>query len=244
MFGFDEGKAVASACCSGRRCACVDGREFPPPAGSGGRAAATAQSPSSDRRERLADVGRHSTSAGPGARPGHPGRAVRAWSAGRPCRSRSRASWASRRRRSRAMHAADRRRDDRVSLTFGTNRELAEIGRAPVIGGDAPPRLMWTAAGGKWSSRRRARGVVDTRRRDARPIRSGGRRGRMFGAAGRPCQAALGKGGTTRTSCRSGRSSATGTTPAESRSMAMARSVVRPRPRSRREICPLDRRPN
>lgn len=256
MVGLDGGKTAAPARCGGRKGACVVDRRSPPPAGSGGRSAAMARSPLSDRRGRLADVCGHAMSAGPGAGPGHPGRSFRAWSAQGLGRSRSRASWASRRlrrwvirarwpaRRATSAHARARAATDadNASLTFGTNRELSRFGRARWSGGGAPPRIMRRDQVRKVSSRRPGWGEGSTRRRDAQPARSGGWRGRELGS-GEASSHAPAAGWMTRTSWRSGRKSETVTEPPERRSILIAKSVVSPSPDSRRLTWPLDRKP-
>mgnify|MGYP003666282923 FL=1 len=188
LVGLDEGKAIASARRGGRRDARVPGRFSSPPAKSDGQAAATTRSPLSDRRGRLADVGGHSMSAGPGQRPAFTGDLVRAWSAEGLQRSRSSATWLSSRRRSDVSRAAAVGRNGRILSTFGTNRELPDVGLTRTAKGALRPPVTCLHLVQETTSRRRGRGRW-TRRRDAQPVRSGGRRGGCGEGDARPSQA-------------------------------------------------------
>lgn len=186
MVGCDEGKPHASARAGGETVRVRTWARSSAPGGSGAQDAAAARSPG-ERRARLADVVRHGVSAGRGLRPVDPkGGAKRQKAApfdrGRniPCRrrSRSRHSWASSRRRSAVSWAqiAALRIKRRISLTFGTNRELSEIGLAEEVRARSRPALTAARLQRKTSSRRREGSRQRPRRRDARPVRSGGRR--------------------------------------------------------------------
>lgn len=189
MVGCDEGKPVATDRRGGGRCRCVPGRDVPPPAGARGQGAAAAQSPAGDRRGRLADVGRHSMSAGAGQRriekaepsgrgldhraPRNAGARVRTSPAERLLRSRSRAAWASSRRRRDVSQA----KAPRAVAGAETNRELSGSGLTARVGAGLRPPLMTVRPLPGAHARRRPGGVASERRRDARPVRSGGRRG-------------------------------------------------------------------
>lgn len=183
MVGCDEGKATASARAGGRRRGCVPGRCVSPPAKTDGQAAADAQSLVSDRRGRLADVGGHCDLAVAADRqPALAGDRVRASSAEGLHRTRSRATWPSSWRRMAVRRAIVDRAGGRISLTFGTNRELSGDGLSRCEQGAVRPALTAGCPARRSSSRRQQEGQ-QTRRRDARPIRSGGRRG--LGSGGR-----------------------------------------------------------
>lgn len=179
MVGCDEGKASAFDRRGGGKSGGVPARGAPPPAGSDEQVAARPQSPTGGGRGRLADVGRHSTSAGPEGAAAHAVAGVRTWSARPSPRSRSSATWASSWRRREVRRAQARRRDGRVSLTFGTNRELSELGHPAMSEGALRPRLMRVLSARRSPSRRQRWGATNyTRRRDAQPCRSSRRRGR------------------------------------------------------------------
>lgn len=203
MFGFDEGKASARDRRGGGQSGGVPARGSPPPAGSNELAAARPLSPRNGVCGRLADVGRHSTSAGPEGAAAHAVAVIRAWSAQGLQRMRSSATCASnwRRRcvmrarwpalRSNSAYATWYGASRRISLTFGTNREPSGDGLTLVEQGASRPALMAGCPGRRSTSRRHGRGRTSTRRRDARPIRSGGRRGQDTGLAGASCRRLL-----------------------------------------------------
>lgn len=176
--GCDEGKASApDRRAGGGMSGGVPARGSTPPAGNDERAAASPRAPQGGRG-RLADVGGHSTSAGPDGAAAHAGAGVRAWTAQTAARSRSRAIRAS----------SERRRATSAPLPAPGVADMAtSTGTGQSPGGDRPavttgvarPGVMRRGSGKEGSSRRRHWGAVDdARRRDARPARSGGRRGR------------------------------------------------------------------
>lgn len=187
MVGCDEGKAAASAPsgCGGR-----SDREAPPPAGMSGQVTEAARSSSSGRRRRLADVGRHSMSAGAAWAPRIAGARDRTSPAEAVHRSRDRAAWPSSRRRSDVNRSRPARDARGAALTNGTNREHPKAGATAKGQGAMRPAVTAAAPGRGVTSRRQREGQTTTRRRDARPVRSGGRRGRILGAGARPSQAA------------------------------------------------------
>lgn len=190
MVGCDESKATASARSGAVGRGRVPGCEAPPPAGTSGQETGAPRSPESGRRCRFADVGRHSTSAGPESAVGHPAAKVRACSAEGLQRSRSRATLASSWRRRAVSRAATADLVRRPPLRTGTNRELSESGVSDAGEGAARPPVIALRPAGGVTSRRQRKGQTTTRRRDARPVRSGGRRGQILGAKARPSQAA------------------------------------------------------
>lgn len=182
MVGCDEGKASAFDRRGGGKSGGVPARGAPPPAGSDEQAAARPQSPTGGGRGRLADVGRHSTSAGPEGAAAHAVAGVRTCSARPRPRSRSRATWASSWRRREVRRAQKRRLVGNASLTFGTNRELSDVGHPAMSEGALRPRLMRVLSARRSPSRRQRWGATNyARRRDAQPCRSSRRRGQDTG---------------------------------------------------------------
>jgi len=190
MVGCDEGKAIASARCGGRRDGHVPSREGPPPAGQGDPVAARPRPPLSGRHARLADVDGHVMIAGAGSATGQSVGPVSASSAKGTCRSRS---WPrrARRLRRRAVNRPLAKRQENSLLTNGTNRELDSVGVTVRVMGAGVRRPALTDSA-LLQKRRPAdvRGEA-TRRRGAQPHRSGGRRGWGDAGCAGPCQAAL-----------------------------------------------------
>ncbi|GEM_PF-5025854 len=177
MVGCDEGKARALDRCGGRQGGRVPGREAPPPAGHAIR--------EPRRRDRSRATGALAlpmwagTARGRGL-DGAPSTTARAQRSNLPCpcRSRSRHSWASSWRRKAVSRAQIRahRIKCRISLTFGTNRELSGFGLTERSKGATRPPVTAGCPMRQTSSRRREGSLLQPRRRDARPVRSGGRR--------------------------------------------------------------------
>ena len=184
MVGCDEGKPSASARCGGRRDGHVPSREGPPPAGQGDPVAARPRPPLSGRDARLADVGGHVIRAEAGCLTDQSTGPVSTSSAERICRSRS---WP--RRASRLRLSADTRPLDARRLNegdgFGTNRERISDEESVRTEGAERRRPPLTAASRRIERRPAGARGEATRRRDAQPHRSGGRRGWDGKAGGR-----------------------------------------------------------
>lgn len=179
IVGCDEGKAIARTRLGRALDASVPGRCSSPPAKSDGQAGKAAAPSGDDGRARLADVGGHCVMAG--AAVGAAALAadqIRAVSAQALQGARSSAT---RRSRWRRMDDSATKAVDPSALRHGTNREHRELGPAIRGQGDSRPRVMAVGPGGGVTSRRQRKGQTKARRRDARPVRSGGRRGQELG---------------------------------------------------------------
>lgn len=180
IVGCDEGKAIARTRLGRALDASVPGRCSSPPAKSDGQAGKAAAPSGDDGGARLADVGGHCVMAG--ATVGAAALATDQIKAGSAQALQGARSSATRRSRCRRIDDSATEAVDPSALRNGTNREHLECGPAMRRQGDMRPRIMASRPGGGMTSRRQRKGQTKTRRRDARPFRSGGRRGQELGS--------------------------------------------------------------